>query len=444
MSSQELTMDEKCKVAAGLIEQSPPGEVNDVINDIRAVVGDDHALMPLVVPALRSYNLAQLHVVEHAAAEGVTAHTSLLSNAAVLPGNEERYVDADAKRSFAFDHVALATSDYEAYNLPEEEEAFRAELAKSLSSYTKNHFSTGYSSVYCSQHPLLPPSPPVPAEEPVARAIPEEPVTDVVPELVGAGEAEPAPTPAVGGGAEEKTEEVVEEGGLEKVDDLVEEAKVEEEKVEAKEAEEGGVESGIEKDGEAVPETKVDEDDTEVDKSEKEVGGDEKPEPVAVPQVEEVVPEPAKEPEVEARKQERVENPIYTLELVGNRYNTSNFWTGRWRTQWTVDHASKQVTGDIKVDVHYFEQGNVQLSAKHSASFPYPSETSSQSIASQIVTTISKIESVYHAELNEVYEELGDKAFRALRRALPVTRQKMEWEKVGGYSLGSDLTKARA
>jgi hypothetical protein len=31
-----------------------------------------------------------------------------------------------------------------------------------------------------------------------------------------------------------------------------------------------------------------------------------------------------------------------------------------------------------------------------------------------------------------------------LRRALPVTRQKMEWEKVSGYSLGSDLTKARA
>jgi len=26
---------------------------------------------------------------------------------------------------------------------------------------------------------------------------------------------------------------------------------------------------------------------------------------------------------------------------------------------------------------------------------------------------------------------------------LPVTRQKMDWEKVGGYSLGSDLTKAR-
>jgi hypothetical protein len=33
---------------------------------------------------------------------------------------------------------------------------------------------------------------------------------------------------------------------------------------------------------------------------------------------------------------------------------------------------------------------------------------------------------------------------RSLRRALPVTRQKMEWEKVSGYSLSADLTKARA
>ena len=29
---------------------------------------------------------------------------------------------------------------------------------------------------------------------------------------------------------------------------------------------------------------------------------------------------------VEERRQERVENPLYTIEIVGNRYNPSNFW----------------------------------------------------------------------------------------------------------------------
>lgn len=38
-----------------------------------------------------------------------------------------------------------------------------------------------------------------------------------------------------------------------------------------------------------------------------------------------------------------------------------------------------------------------------------------------------------------------DRCFRGrLRRALPVTRQKMDWEKVSGYTLGADLTKARS
>lgn len=85
--------------------------------------------------------------------------------------------------------------------------------------------------------------------------------------------------------------------------------------------------------------------------------------------------------------------------------------------------------GTIQVDVHYFEQGNVswlflnspspadpkvQLATKHTSSFPYPSEAGSQSIASQIVTTISKIETTYQLELNDVYGDLGEKAFRSL------------------------------
>ena len=42
---------------------------------------------------------------------------SLLSHATILPGTEnegkERYVDAEAKRSFAFDHVTLVRAIFE-------------------------------------------------------------------------------------------------------------------------------------------------------------------------------------------------------------------------------------------------------------------------------------------------------------------------------------------
>jgi len=66
--------------------------------------------------------LSQLTAVEHSAADGVPAHSvsssskdvadgqSLLSHATILPGSEEdgeRHVDAEGKRSFAFDHITL-------------------------------------------------------------------------------------------------------------------------------------------------------------------------------------------------------------------------------------------------------------------------------------------------------------------------------------------------
>ncbi|WVQ69887.1 uncharacterized protein L199_008110 [Kwoniella botswanensis] len=442
----ELSLEDKCKLAAKFVEQSPPGEINDVINDIRAIINDDEALMPHVLPTLKAYNLAQLHVVDHAATEGVPAHSSILSEATILPGttgDRERYVDAVGKRSFVFDHITLAISDYQPYELPEEEESFRSALSQSLAKYAKNHFPSGQSSVSCSQHPLLPPAPPAPtstqasapesgspsttqlAEADPAAEGTAEPVTDVITEQVNEGDLEPAPTPATGDLDVDKKDELVRPESLDQLDELVEEAKEEEE-------------------GVKTPKEGSRPDVTEVDDSGKE-------EKVLTPPtaVEDIVEtEEQKEPVgggIEERKQEKIDNPIYTLEIVGNKYNPNNFWTGRWRTKWVVDKASGKVNGDINVDVHYYEQGNVQLATKHSASFPLPTEeVGGQSIASQIVTTISKIETAYHLELNDVYGELGDKAFRALRRALPVTRQKMDWEKVTGYSLGSDLTKARA
>ena len=110
----------------------------------------------------------------------------------------------------------------------------------------------------------------------------------------------------------------------------------------------------------------------------------------------------------------------------------------------------------------------MQLATSHTAAFDYPSESSSQSIPSQIVTTIAKLETAYQMELQDVYGDLGEKAFRSyvpffqpgglaycrmcacvwwlmydrLRRAMPVTRHKIDWDKVGGYNLRTDIGQA--
>ena len=41
--------------------------------------------------------------------------------------------------------------------------------------------------------------------------------------------------------------------------------------------------------------------------------------------------------------------------------------------------------------------------------------------------------------MNKAFTNLAEGAFKGLRRQLPVTRQKVKWEKVGGYRLGNDL-----
>jgi hypothetical protein len=144
-----------------------------------------------------------------------------------------------------------------------------------------------------------------PPEPTTAEEATSGPVTDVVEEQVGGGEVEPMPTPATEE-VQEKQEEVVEPGGLEKVDSAVElarEAEEKEEQAAAKETEEGGVEE--EPNVEEVVNAGAEQ--TSIGQGETQVA----PETA-----------PAKPP----RKQERVENPVYTLEVVGNRYNVSNFW----------------------------------------------------------------------------------------------------------------------
>lgn len=198
----------------------------------------------------------------------------------------------------------------------------RSELAKSLKAYCKNHFSTGVSSVNCSQYPLLPPEPEQPsqitedkptetAEEVEVEKVEgsDEIVTDVVPEQVGSGEEEPAPTPALG---EEKKEEVTEEGGLEQVDEDLEELKVDDKKevddsVEDVPNEETASSAAA---GESASHTpQVTEEETQIPAAEGEAKDD--------------VPPPAAQ---EPKKQERVDNPIFTLEIAGTKYNPTNFW----------------------------------------------------------------------------------------------------------------------
>lgn len=107
---------------------------------------------------------------------------------------------------------------------------------------------------------------------------------------------------------------------------------------------------------------------------------------------------------------------------------------GRWRSLYIYSPSSSSLTGSLKVDVHYYEDGNVRLLTDKPVSLSVSSST-----ASAIVREIALAEKKYQEELNKGFNSLSEGAFKGLRRQLPITRQKIEWDKIAGYRLGQDI-----
>ena len=86
------------------------------------------------------------------------------------------------------------------------------------------------------------------------------------------------------------------------------------------------------------------------------------------------------------------------------------------------------------MDVHYYEDGNVRLLTNKPVSASVSSGT-----GAGIVKEIGAGERKYQEELNRSFTSLSEGAFKGLRRQLPVTRQKIEWDKVASYRVGQDI-----
>ncbi|KAI0700035.1 F-actin-capping protein subunit alpha [Cerioporus squamosus] len=288
---------ERIEAASKFLLQSPPGEINDVLNDVRNIISDDDSLQAGVLPALREYNTTQFTTADVPGHQ----HQSIVSDAARIPSSSEeadgeasldRYWDPRSRTSFRFDHLSLETSDPEPVEPDAESEPFRAALETASLAYLQAHYHDGVVSVFPTQ------------------------------------------------GSSSR----------------------------------------------------------------------------------------------------------YIVQIVANKYNSSNYWSGRWRSQYTVDTSAKSLEGKILVNVHYYEQGNVQLSTTHTVSLTLPpaiSPSGGASAASKVLALIEAEEGKYQTSLNDAYAEMSEKTFKGLRRALPMTRSKLDWDRVLGYKLGAELTNSK-
>jgi len=115
--------------------------------------------------------------------------------------------------------------------------------------------------------------------------------------------------------------------------------------------------------------------------------------------------------------------------LSGSKANLRNYWTGKWRSEWHFDIKGKMATGKVRIVIHYFEDGNVQMEqSKDVAKTPLvPKGADDKAFAEACREFVEKQEGMIQDTLEEMFISMSVETFKDMRRVLPITKTKMDW-----------------
>eukprot|EP01012_Entosiphon_sulcatum_P008478 TRINITY_DN1460_c0_g1_i2.p1 TRINITY_DN1460_c0_g1~~TRINITY_DN1460_c0_g1_i2.p1 ORF type:complete len:175 (-),score=41.42 TRINITY_DN1460_c0_g1_i2:21-545(-) len=122
--------------------------------------------------------------------------------------------------------------------------------------------------------------------------------------------------------------------------------------------------------------------------------------------------------------------------------NRKSFWSGRWRGTFRVHLASETkaiLEGEIVDVVHYYEDGNVLMQARH----PVKQEVESKdlpTLAKKVLAAVSAAEGKFHQDIESQCSQLSEDTFKAMRRRLPITKEPFNFAS-SAHKLAAELQK---
>jgi len=113
------------------------------------------------------------------------------------------------------------------------------------------------------------------------------------------------------------------------------------------------------------------------------------------------------------------------------RIETTNLHAGNWKATWTIDSSgsSAEISGKVLVQSYAHEEGNVQL--KIDKEF----QAVMVSGVDGVVQQITQWETIILGILASMNEDISSDHLRSIRRVLPITKTKMNWDAVAHRSV---------